>query len=118
MQGKRFSFSIVANSLSRELFFVLEKSGDLRLVFRHSLLSNENNKNDPAAGKIISNQRYSIHKSLDRVHNVNTIKHTYIIGEHVRYGFNYTKVIKSKTGFVPLFLAEVPIWRSSITLPH
>ncbi|WP_315773363.1 MULTISPECIES: hypothetical protein [unclassified Bradyrhizobium] len=110
MPDKRVSFCIEANAAKRELFFVLEseKTGNLKLLFRRSLFHNPDNKNDPLAGKLIDEQRYSLHTSPNSTHGLNTFHHTYRVGEHLRHGYSFTKAIKSKTGFVPLFSRRCP----------
>jgi hypothetical protein len=101
---------IEADGVQRELFFILEsrKTGDLKLLFRRSLYSNPDNKNDPVAGKLINEQRFSLHTSPDSIHGINTFHQTYRVGEHVRNGYSFTKVIKSESGFAPLFSRRCP----------
>jgi hypothetical protein len=107
---KRVSFCIEANEAQRELFFILEsqKTGNLKLLFRRSLFHNPDNRNDPVAGKLIDEQRYSLHTSPNSIHGVNTFHHTYRVGEYLRHGYSFTKSIKSRTGFVPLFSRRCP----------
>jgi hypothetical protein len=116
MPTKRVSFCIDAEGAQRELFFVLEsdKTGDLKLIFRRTLYHNPDNKGDPLAGKLIDEQRYSIHTSPESIHEINTIHHTYRVGEEILNGYSFTRVIKARSGFVPLFSRRYP----NLAMPH
>jgi hypothetical protein len=117
MAIKRVSFCIRADDDNRELFSIGEsdKTGELKLFFRRSLYSNFNNKGDGIpAGKLISEQRISIHTSPDSARGINTIKRTYRVGEHLNTGYFYTRAIKEKRGFATLFSRSCP----NLSKPH
>jgi len=111
MTIKRVSFCISADGANRELFFIAESdtTGELKIFFRRALYSNFNNKGDGVpAGKLISEQRLSVHTSRDSALGINTIKRTYRVGESLNTGVLYTKAIKNKSGFALLLSRSCP----------
>ncbi|MGM4915904.1 hypothetical protein [Tardiphaga sp. 813_E8_N1_3] len=108
--SNRVSFNIGATNERREVFFFLEnlKTGDLKLFFRRTKFHNPYAKTDDRVGKLVDEQRYSIWTSPDSPHGINTIHHTYRVGNDQEESFSFTKVVKEKTGFIPLFARRCP----------
>jgi hypothetical protein len=116
MPVNRVSFCTHADSVDREIFFIVEseKTGELKLFFRRAIYSNFNNKEGTPPGKLISDQRYSIHTSPNSANDINTVKYTYRVGEHLKNGYLYTKAVKAKQGFAPIFSRSCP----DLSKPH
>ncbi|WP_440482843.1 hypothetical protein [Serratia marcescens] len=86
----------------------LKKNGDVMLFIKHAAFFRDAG-GVPSFSKKISQQRYSIHRSIESKEKINFIKQTLEVnGDGIINTHLVTPVIKNNSGFIQIFSRRIP----------